>query len=211
MENAIVALNAILLDDDYNARINAKKIFEAHEINLEVFDNISEFLTQAENFDIILCDLDLKNIASTQNGIEVLDLARKRNKSAFIGIYTAFDTKITESQKIELTENDITIYSKNDPSSSIKRLKREYQTHHNNNQPSDIDYKIDHYAFNKKITLEHLNNISNKKLDIPIVKLNKSFTYSQLIDKIKNDTTEGNLFILEFMENISLLNKYIKK
>ena len=72
MDQENETLSAILLDDEFDARKNAKLFFEEQGVNLITSENIEEFIKSTNNILIILSDLDLKNISTTENGISVL-------------------------------------------------------------------------------------------------------------------------------------------
>lgn len=60
---------------------------------------------------------------------------------------------------------------------------------------------------NKKITLDVLNEITNKNLHIPVLALNKSYSWTRLVEEVEKLTDTGKAFIKEMMKNIEEMKK----
>jgi hypothetical protein len=211
IDSLTTILSAIFLDDDIESRRLVKEKFNEFNIQLDAVKNIGEFLKSYHKYPIILCDLDLKTFNTDKSGATILLEVRKLNNTAFLAIFTAYEYKITKEEREKLQQNNIKIYSKHD-NADIKNLKVDYKRWKDSIIPEVEKYSLvtEHHRLNKKIVLEHLKNISNKSMMIPVISLKKLFTYEQLLKEISNDTEVGHAFILEFIERISYLNKINK-
>jgi CheY-like chemotaxis protein len=201
---------AILFDDEQDYRNKAKLFFEEHGVTLVTVATVEEFLQLSKGFGIIICDYSLSNIDKSINGISIVKQIRKENKDAVIAIFSAFVGKISEKDKKELMELGIAIYKKQDPDITIKNLKRSYDKKGFPKTAAKVDIYDQHYQLNKGIVLSHMRNVSNRNINVPIIALNKMFTFVELEEQVINDTEIGNLFIVEFMESISLLKNSSK-
>jgi hypothetical protein len=63
----------------------------------------------------------------------------------------------------------------------------------------------------QKAVLGHLNAVTNKTLHIPVIALNKSYSWTRLVEEVEKLTDTGKAFIKEMMENIEEMKSVIEK
>lgn len=64
---------------------------------------------------------------------------------------------------------------------------------------------------NQEIVLGHLNALSNKTLHIPIITLNKSYSWNRLYKEVESLSDTGKKFIKETMENMKEMKTVLEK
>ncbi|WP_298141275.1 hypothetical protein [Flavobacterium sp.] len=206
-------IEALMLDDEKVALETACINFSKENIIIEPSSKIEDFEKKVQNYKLILSDLNLKNISTTTDGVKELVKVRIKNKSAFLVLFSAFTTKLNAEQLNLIKLNNIHVFDKKEGIVSIKNIKMQYQNFNkkkeyigNVNEETKNKLIEIHYEATKDLALKHLLNISPSTTLVPLLKKKKLFTIDEMIQEIEADTEIGSMFILQYLDTLSLIN-----
>jgi predicted nucleotidyltransferase len=206
-------ISALMLDDERKSIETAKEKFLKVNIVIESTLRIEDFEKKDKDYTLIFSDFDLRNISKVDNGIKMLVKTRAKNKYAFLVLYSAFLSSLTQEQIELLEKHDIHTYDKKDQvaAQNIRIDYDNYINSKNSNPACTNDNKVElmkkHYDATKNLALSHLEGISHSPTLVPLLKRKKLFTPSDLISEIEADSDIGSEFVLQYLETLALVDK----
>lgn len=91
----------LLVDDDFAMLFAFRKLCMASDITAEIADSLESALRMlsCEHFDILISDLSLTG-ACGQEGLEIVDAAKRHNPHIRAFIWTAYDEEIVHNKAL---------------------------------------------------------------------------------------------------------------
>lgn len=208
MSQTLVEASILLLDDQTQHLKTAKNFFQSRDIAIDTTQSC-DMATEAGrtgSHDIILSDLDLHNISEHESGLTVLENIRNHNPSVFLALYTAYERTLTNSEKMRLRGNSIKVYSKDDPEAFIEDLMSDYEAYRR--QKENEKEELTEVVFFESIrqdVLNHLRNISNQEVLVPVSNLDKDLTVDELYQEVLGNSKVGRRFMMDWYENMKFI------
>jgi ActR/RegA family two-component response regulator len=208
MSNILGEASILLLDDQTQYLKTAQVFFQEKGVSIDTAqscDNVME-AGQKGTYDIILSDLDLHNISEHESGLTVLEKIRDHNTMVFLGLYTAYEYTLTKSQRNRLEGNGIKIYRKDDPDAFLEDLISDYEAYQQEKE-NDKDQLTELVFFQsiRKDVLNHLGNISNQEVLVPVSNLDEDVTVKDLYTEVLNNSKIGRRFMMDWYENMKFI------